>query len=64
MQVNRIDNRKMKYPSVFLTVMAVWLIVDTLAVALGESVPTFDLYLATILFTIAIFFIGFWRNRQ
>ena len=54
----------MKYPSVFLAILFVWITVVSLAVILNDKTLTFNLfYLSLIAFTIIIFIIGFWRNN-
>lgn len=53
----------MKYPSVLLTIVSIWLVVDLLAITLNRTVLTFNLYLATVIFSVILFFVGFWRNK-
>ncbi|MBI3980723.1 hypothetical protein HY345_01875 [Candidatus Microgenomates bacterium] len=52
----------MKYPSVFLSILGVWIIVDILSLSLTPTL-TFSLYLFTTIFSLLIFLIGFWRNK-
>lgn len=53
----------MKYPSVFLSVVFVWAVVDSVAIAMGKTSLTYQLYLAAMVFSEVIFLIGFWRNK-
>ncbi len=53
----------MKYPSVLLSIIFVWFVVDVVAIAIGRTELRYQLYLAAILFSIVVFVIGFWRNR-
>lgn len=53
----------MKYPSVFLSVVFVWVVVDSVAIAMGSTALSYQLYLATIVFSVVMFLIGFWRNK-
>jgi hypothetical protein len=53
----------MKYPSVFLTILLVWMVIATLAISLKNTGLTFNLYLAAMFFSVITFFIGFWRNQ-
>ncbi len=53
----------MKYPSVFASVVFVWLVVDVVAIVLGQQLLTYRLYLSAMVFSTIIFLIGFWRNQ-
>lgn len=53
----------MKYPSVFLAILLVWISVVVLAIYKGDSDLTQSLHTLLIIFTIAMFLIGFWRNK-
>ncbi len=54
---------RMKYPSVFLSVVFVWLVVDSVAMAIARRSLTYELYIAAIVFSVVMFLIGFWRNQ-
>lgn len=53
----------MKYPSVFLSVVFVWLVVDSIAIVMKNTTLSYQLYLAAMVFSVVMFLIGFWRNR-
>ena len=53
----------MKYPSVFLSVVFVWVVVDSVAFAVAKTSLTYQLYLAAMVFSVVMFLIGFWRNK-
>ncbi|MBI3559586.1 hypothetical protein HY087_00465 [Candidatus Gottesmanbacteria bacterium] len=53
----------MKYPSVFFSVVFVWLVVDSVAMAIARRSLTYELYIAAIVFSVVMFLIGFWRNK-
>lgn len=53
----------MKYPSVFLSILVIWISVILLAVLLDDSDMTFRLYLTGVLLSLILFVIGFWRNK-
>jgi hypothetical protein len=53
----------MKYPSVFISVAVVWVVVDVLAAVFHEQNLIFQLYLSSLFFSVALFLIGFWRNK-
>ena len=53
----------MKYPSVFLSVVFVWMVVDSVAIMIGRNSLTYQVYIAAIVFSVVIFLIGFWRNK-
>ena len=53
----------MKYPSVFFSVVFVWLVVDSVAITMSRSSLTYELYIAAIVFSVVMFLIGFWRNK-
>lgn len=53
----------MKYPSVFLSVVFVWLVVGSVAMTMGRTSLSYELYIAAIIFSVVIFLIGFWRNQ-
>lgn len=53
----------MKYPSVFFSVVFVWLVVDSVAIAIGRTSLAYELYIAAIVFSVVMFLIGFWRNK-
>lgn len=52
----------MKYPSVFLAILFSWIVVLCISFAFRDTKLAFDLYLATLVFSVVLFFIGFWRN--
>gem|GEM_PF-956901 len=53
----------MKYPSVFFTVLLVWLMIDIIGITVGIRSLTFHLYFLAIIFSVILFLIGFWRNK-
>jgi len=53
----------MKYPSVFLTLLVVWIVVDSIALSVADKNLTLNLYFAAIIFSTVLFLIGFWRNK-
>lgn len=54
----------MKYPSVFFSVVFVWVVIDGVAMTMGRGAPlTYELYIAAIVFSVVMFLIGFWRNK-
>ncbi len=53
----------MKYPSVFLATAVVWIVVDVLALVFRQTFISYNLYLSSLIFSLALFLIGFWRNK-
>jgi len=53
----------MKYPSVFFTILFVWLVIDVVALFMNQTRLTLDLYYWAIVFSVVTFLIGFWRNK-
>jgi hypothetical protein len=49
----------MKYASIFATIVLIWLAVILMAVTRHDPNQIFDLYLAAIVSTLALFLIGF-----
>jgi putative effector of murein hydrolase LrgA (UPF0299 family) len=52
----------MKYASIFLTILFIWLAVIIMAFARTSGNQVFELYLAAIIATLALFIIGFVRR--
>ena len=53
----------MKYPSVFVAVAVVWIVIDVLAAVFGQTNLTYTLYFCALIFSLVLFLIGFWRNK-
>lgn len=53
----------MKYPSVFFATAIVWFVIDVLALYFNETDISYRLYLLSLIFSLALFYIGFWRNK-
>ena len=53
----------MKYPSVFLAILFIWISVVLLAIFIDESSTTYSLYITGVVLSVILFFIGFWRNK-
>jgi hypothetical protein len=53
----------MKYASIFATILLIWLAVILMAITRNDAGQIFDLYLAAIVSTVALFLIGF-VNRK
>jgi hypothetical protein len=53
----------MKYASIFFTLLIVWLAVVIIAVFVPTSEQRFQLFMLVTLFTLALFLIGFRKNR-
>ena len=53
----------MKYPSVFFAVIIAWIVVDVLAVVFASTFISYRLYIFALIFSFALFLVGFWRNR-
>lgn len=49
----------MKYASIFVTILLIWVAVILMALTTADSSEIFQLYLATIVSTFVLFFIGF-----
>lgn len=49
----------MKYASMFVTILLIWIAVILMAVTRGNSQEVFELYLVVMGCTLALFFIGF-----
>ena len=52
----------MKYASIFLTIVFIWIAVIIMAFTRSSGDQVFDLYLAAIIATLALFIIGFIRR--
>ena len=53
----------MKYASIFVTILLVWIAVILMAFVVKDSGDMFKLYIALILFTLTLFIIGFGKNK-
>jgi hypothetical protein len=53
----------MKYASIFITILLVWIAVILMAFVVNDSGDMFKLYIALILFTLTLFIIGFGKNK-
>lgn len=52
----------MKYASIFITIVLIWLAVILMAVTREETGEVFELYITAIISTLALFLIGFARR--
>lgn len=52
----------MKYASIFFTILLIWIAVILMALTRHNSSEIFQLYLAVIVSTVALFLIGFARK--
>jgi len=53
----------MKYLSVFLAILFIWFSVILLSAKISDNHTVFNLYRNTLILTVLLFFIGFWRNK-
>lgn len=53
----------MKYASIFITILLVWIAVILMAFVVNDSGDMFKLYIALIIFTLTLFIIGFGKNK-
>lgn len=53
----------MKYASIFLTILLVWVAVILMAFVVHDAADMFKLYVALIVFTLTLFIIGFGKNK-
>lgn len=53
----------MKYASIFITILLVWIAVILMAFVVHDSNDMFKLYIALIVFTLTLFVIGFGKNK-
>jgi len=53
----------MKYASIFVTILFIWFAVIIMAITRHSGNQVFDLYLAAIVATLALFLIGFVNRR-
>lgn len=53
----------MKYASIFVTILLVWIAVILMAFVVNDPGDMFKLYIALIIFTLTLFIIGFGKNR-
>lgn len=52
----------MKYASIFITIVLIWLAVILMAVTRDDTREVFELYITAIVSTLALFLIGFARR--
>ena len=52
----------MKYASIFITILLIWVAVIFMAVTRRDAQDIFELYIAAIISTLALFLIGFSRK--
>ena len=52
----------MKYASIFFTILLIWVAVILMALTRSQSKEIFELYIAVIISTLALFLIGFARK--
>jgi hypothetical protein len=52
----------MKYASIFFTILLIWVAVILMALTRQDAHQIFELYLAVIISTLALFLIGFARK--
>jgi hypothetical protein len=55
--------KAMKYPSVFFAILIAWIVVDVLAAVFDTTFISYRLYIFALTFSLALFLVGFWRNR-
>ncbi len=53
----------MKYASVFITILFVWIAVVLMSFFVKDAGDMFKLYIGLIIFTLALFIIGFGKNK-
>ena len=53
----------MKYASIFITILLVWIAVILMAFVVKDAADMFKLYIALIIFTLTLFIIGFGKNK-
>ena len=53
----------MKYASIFITILFVWIAVILMALFVSDSGDMFKLYVALIVFTLTLFIIGFGKGK-
>ena len=53
----------MKYASIFATILLIWIAVILMAITRNNGTQIFQLYLAAIIATMALFLIGFVNRR-
>lgn len=53
----------MKYASIFITILLVWIAVIMMAFVVNDPADMFKLYIALIIFTLTLFVIGFGKNK-
>lgn len=53
----------MKYASIFVTILLVWIAVILMAFVVKEPGDIFKLYIALIVFTLTLFIIGFGKGK-
>ncbi|MFO0971205.1 MAG: hypothetical protein U0520_02525 [Candidatus Saccharimonadales bacterium] len=53
----------MKYASIFITILLVWVAVILMAFVVHSPGDMFKLYIALIIFTLTLFIIGFGKNK-
>jgi hypothetical protein len=53
----------MKYASIFATILLIWIAVILMAITRNNANQIFELYLAAIVSTVALFLIGFVNRR-
>lgn len=54
--------REMKYASIFITILLIWVAVIFMAITRRDAQDIFELYIAAIISTLALFLIGFSRK--
>lgn len=52
----------MKYASIFITILMVWIAVILMAFVVNDAGDMFKLYVALIIFTLTLFIIGFGKK--
>ena len=53
----------MKYASIFITILFVWIAVILMALFVNDSGDMFKLYVTLIVFTLTLFIIGFGKGK-
>lgn len=53
----------MKYASIFITILLVWVAVILMAFVVHDPTDMFKLYIALIIFTLTLFIIGFGKGK-
>lgn len=53
----------MRYASIFITILIVWIAIVSISAIAGDTEITFDLFRLTTAFTLLLFLFGFWKRK-